>query len=234
MKHEKDPSRVPRTANGYDLALAAFGPRMSESLSVADIGAGDSTVAEKLMSFGCDVVRYDAQYADNPPQGCAPYEAADVRDLRDLVADETFDTTISSCMMQHLQHGNGDASRAIQEMIRITKKQHADNTMTSGNIMIYPVWRPKKLELILERDFKEGFAQIGYIHPNMSERFKDPNGVPRMTLLIQNTSKLTEGKRRDLGDAIEASCALKKTPGPRDFGNMVRIAMTGNTKVDQR
>lgn len=224
---QKSPEYAPRTLHGYRLYEAAFGDAIKDAKTIADVGAGDSNFARTIEQRypGKEVWRFDAQYQGDPPTGDR-FEDADARHL-DGVPDEAFDLALSAFMFQHITHGNGDAARAMMEMIRITKTADPKDD-SRGNIMIFPVWRYDRLRELLVDNFSDDIAMVGYpeidaLH-NVDKRLGD-----KRTLLIRKTPHLTAEKAQRLTSMIEFSRVLDRRETPVTLGRRALIVMTGNT-----
>lgn len=217
---------VPRTDHSDALYRAVIGHALDGAHLIADVGAGDSNFADRARSRGQDVIRFDAQYGKIPPEGIADYFVADARNMSN-VPDEKFDAVVSVLMMQHLEHDNGDVTAALEEMIRITKTANfGDNNV--GNILVYPVWRPKEISLIIEKLFPRS-AVVGYAENNNA--FDDlPEEYRHQTLQIRKTALLTPEIAHELCSLIESTKALKKPTTPSDMGRRAIIRLTGKTK----
>ena len=223
----KNPELAPRTDHGYTLYKAATGDMLDAAYTIADIGAGNSDFADKANALGHNVMRFDAQYIDNPPKGNANFMVADARHL-DTVSNEVFDAVVSVLMMQHIEHGNGDVASAIEEMLRITKTPSVDNDTSAGTILIYPVWNREKLDRIIKKDFAS-HASIGYADdPEVFDRLPEEYRHP--TLLIRKTTGLTQAMIDHLCDSIESSKALDKPRTSADIARRAIMRLTGNTE----
>ena len=226
---EKTPESAPRTNHDYELYAAAFGDIITDAQVVADIGAGDSPFAQKHEQRmpGKTVWRFDAQYASDPPLGERAV-AADARRL-DMVADDTFDASISAFMFQHITHGHGDVALAIKEMVRITKTAEPRD-MTKGNIAIYPVWDEADLmEQLAASGLNDDKAvDIGYPTEGGLKRLDKRLNMP--TLVIRKTDNLTPERTAAIATLIEECKVLNKAETPITLGRRALMALTGRTR----
>jgi len=97
--------------------------------TILDVGAGDETMAdeiEALTDHKANVIRFDRDYGNTPPEGEAPAVAGDATNMP--FANDSIDRIVSHNMMYYL--GRDKGSEAISEMLRVLK--------TNGEAMIYP------------------------------------------------------------------------------------------------
>ena len=226
---EKTPESAPRTNHDYELYAAAFGDIITDAQVIADIGAGDSNFAETVEAQAANktVWRFDAQYATDSPAGERAV-SADARQL-DMVADDTFDASVSAFMFQHLTSDNGDVARAIKEMVRITKTAEPRD-MTKGNIAIYPVWNEADLmEQLAASGLNDDKAvDIGYPTEGGLKRLDKRLHMP--TLVIRKTDSLTPERTEAIATLIEESRVLHKAETPITLGRRALMALTGRTR----
>lgn len=218
---------APNTNHGYMLYKMVGGRFIEGATKIADIGAGNSDFAHVAEGKdGKQVDRFDAQYDIHPPEGERAY-TADVRDLQG-VEDETYDTTISMLMMQHLRHGTGDVVSAIKEMVRITKTTEDATDPTHGTVLIYPVWRKKEIEKTIKERFSD-VASIGYEDYEGLETAEARGEYCKPALLIKKTPSLTPERLEALAQIVEETKALQDKPTLRSMARKASILMGAHT-----
>jgi SAM-dependent methyltransferase len=222
------PEMTPRTDHGYGSYEGAFGDIIGDARTIADVGAGDGTFAKEAAWRGKDVLRIDPTYAAQPPQG-GNYLAADARDMSE-VPDDSFEVAVSAYVLQHIEHGNGDAANVVKEMVRITERTDRVNG-DKGYVAIFPVWRPERLREQLALGNFSDVAAVGFLGGRGAED-TDAHPVGRLerrnlpTLVIRKTAALTDERLGELADAIERSRGLTKK---RTLGDMARKAIISTT-----
>ena len=96
---------------------------------ILDVGAGDATMADEIKkstNHKAEVIRYDRDYDDIPPEGDALAVAGDATKMP--FPDNTFDRIVSHNLLYYL--GREQGTQAIAEMLRVLK--------VGGEAAIYP------------------------------------------------------------------------------------------------
>jgi hypothetical protein len=231
------PEFAARTDHGYGLYEGAFGELITGPQTIADIGAGDSGFAEEAMRHGKQVLRIDPLYAKHPPKGGDNYLAADARYMPE-VPDESFETVLSSLMFQHVEHGNGDVTKIIQEMIRIAETTD-ERRGYKGFIAIFPVWRPEVLKEKLQQGNFGDVAAVGFLGGRGVDD-ADARSVGRLqrknmpTLVIRKMTDLTQDRQAALATTIEHSRGLMKKQTLGDLARRAIISTTGENRISTR
>lgn len=219
---------TPHTDHGYPLYKMIVGRYIDGATKIADIGAGASNFAQVVeQRDGKQVDRFDAQYDVHSPEGERAF-TADVRDLRD-VPDNQYDLTISILMMQHLNHGNGDAAKALSEMVRITQPAEDIADQTHGTVIIYPVWREKAARKLIEENFSD-VAAIGYEDYEGLESAEGKGEYLKPALMIKKTPALTPERLQALAQAVEETRMLQDKPTPRQMARKAFMRLGAGTR----
>lgn len=217
--------RTDRSAACYELA---FGPAIGRAQSIADVGAGDSDFANVQRAQGVDTMRIDMQYANDPPEGEAPWVSADITEGLPI-ADEQYAVTVSAWMFQHL-HQPGSISKAIQEMIRITKTDAVPSDRPNGQIHIYPVYNDAVVTRALEALPGGLYGSVVGLSGASNEAELSRRDEPMHTLLLYKSPQLTKEVAVQIADAVEASGALL-APRPTPPRIVRQMLQSGSTRV---
>jgi len=195
MPKQRGERIIERTNHTPELYTVAFGSVIDrpEVRTILDVGAGDSTFAESRSPGQC-VTRVDKDYGRSAPEG-GDYISCDI--TSGIPRDpETFDTAISSFLMQHLTPD--EQAAAIVEMLRVTKKYHGEY---SGVIGLYPVFNPDSLHALIH--------EHGLGNEMRLERSKKLNDTIKLRKLECET--LWIANARDPEQTVELATMIAKT-----------------------
>jgi hypothetical protein len=216
-----DPANIQRTQH-LGLYRHAFGEYLIEAESAIDFGAGDNDYNRHAESTGQLFTRVDSDYSRKPPKG-DNYVSADCRKRIPEIPDDSYAVSVASFLLQHFP--DEDMKLILEQMVRVTRTAEVPVTAYEGMVMVFPVFRPRKLKEALQKFNTSLFVQDVNV-------LDDDRPFEYPTLFLFKTDKTVDTLPSAI-DAVVDSGALRKSVPLRTKTNVGKLltAMHVTSKV---